>query len=92
MKRLTNLGFTMELTEGAKNFIAEKGHDPQFGARPLHRAIQKYLEDPLAEEILNMNIKNGDIMVAELDESAEKIKFSLKEEEKGKKKGEKSGV
>ena len=86
MKRLTNLGFTMELTEAAKNFIAEKGHDPQFGARPLHRAIQKYLEDPLAEEILNMNIKNGDIMVAGLDESGEKIKFSLKQEEKKKEK------
>lgn len=86
MKRLTNLGFSMELTAAAKNFIAEKGHDPQFGARPLHRAIQKYLEDPLAEEILNMNIKNGDVMVAELDESAEKIKFSLKTEEKKKEK------
>ena len=57
MKRLSNLGFSMELTEEAKNFIAEKGYDQQFGARPLHRAIQKYLEDPLAEEILNMNIK-----------------------------------
>ncbi|MEP7254875.1 MAG: ATP-dependent Clp protease ATP-binding subunit [Ferruginibacter sp.] len=86
MKRLTNLGFSMELSPEAKNFIAEKGHDPQFGARPLHRAIQKYLEDPLAEEILNMNIKNGDIMVAGLDESAEKIKFTLKSEEKKKEK------
>jgi ATP-dependent Clp protease ATP-binding subunit ClpC len=53
MKRLTSLGFSLELTEEAKNFIAEKGYDAQFGARPLHRAIQKYLEDPLAEEILN---------------------------------------
>jgi ATP-dependent Clp protease ATP-binding subunit ClpC len=78
----------MELTENAKSFIADKGYDSQFGARPLHRAIQKYLEDPLAEEILNMNIKNGDVMVAELDESGEKIKFTLKEEEK--KKGKKS--
>ncbi|HEX2682911.1 MAG TPA: ATP-dependent Clp protease ATP-binding subunit [Ferruginibacter sp.] len=88
LKRLTNLGLTMELTENAKSFIADKGYDSQFGARPLHRAIQKYLEDPLAEEILNMNIKNGDVMVAELDESGEKIKFTLKEEEK--KKGKKS--
>ncbi|MBP6287012.1 MAG: ATP-dependent Clp protease ATP-binding subunit [Ferruginibacter sp.] len=86
MKRLSNLGFTMELTEKAKEFIADKGYDSQFGARPLHRAIQKYLEDPLAEEILNMNIKNGDVMVAELDEAAEKIKFTLKEEEKKKEK------
>ena len=86
MKRLSNLGFTMELTEKAKEFIADKGYDSQFGARPLHRAIQKYLEDPLAEEILNMNIKSGDVMVAELDEAAEKIKFTLKEEEKKKEK------
>ena len=86
MKRLTNLGFSMELSEAAKNFIADKGYDSQFGARPLHRAIQKYLEDPLAEEILNMNIKNGDVMIAELDEVADKIKFSLKGEEKKKEK------
>ncbi|HMU09802.1 MAG TPA: ATP-dependent Clp protease ATP-binding subunit [Ferruginibacter sp.] len=86
MKRLANLGFSMELTEKAKEFIADKGYDSQFGARPLHRAIQKYLEDPLAEEILNMSIKSGDVMIAELDEAAEKIRFSLKPEEKKKEK------
>ncbi len=86
MKRLSNLGFTMELTDKAKDFIADRGYDSQFGARPLHRAIQKYLEDPLAEEILNMNIKAGDVMIAELDDSGEKIKFSLKPEEKKKEK------
>ena len=80
MKRLANLGFSMELTEEAKNFIADKGYDSQFGARPLHRAIQKYLEDPLAEEILNTTVKNGDVLIAELDKEAEKIKFVLKEE------------
>jgi ATP-dependent Clp protease ATP-binding subunit ClpC len=48
--RLGNLGYTIELTDEAKEFLAEKGYDPQFGARPLHRAIQKYMEDPLAEE------------------------------------------
>ena len=85
MKRLTNLGFSMELTPESKNFIADKGYDAQFGARPLHRAIQKYLEDPLAEEILNMNVKNGDILVAGMDASAEKIIFTLKEQEEKKK-------
>jgi ATP-dependent Clp protease ATP-binding subunit ClpC len=85
-KRLTNLGLAMELTPEAKSFIADKGYDSQFGARPLHRAIQKYLEDPLAEEILNMNIKNGDVMVAEMDEGGEKIKFVLKKEDKKKEK------
>jgi ATP-dependent Clp protease ATP-binding subunit ClpC len=90
MKRLANLGFSMELSPAAKDFIAEKGYDAQFGARPLHRAIQKYLEDPLAEEILNMSIKPGDIMVADLDTASDKIKFTLKEE--GKKKEKKSEV
>jgi ATP-dependent Clp protease ATP-binding subunit ClpC len=78
MKRLNNLGFTLELTEDAKSFIAEKGYDQQFGARPLHRAIQKYLEDPLAEEILNMNIKAGDILEADLDKEQGKLVFHLK--------------
>lgn len=82
MKRLTNLGFTLELSAEAKDFIADKGYDSQFGARPLHRAIQKYLEDPLAEEILNMSVKNGDILIAELDKETEKIKFHVKEEKK----------
>ena len=77
-KRLTNLGFNLELAEEAKKFIAEKGYDSQFGARPLHRAIQKYLEDPLAEEILNMKIKNGDTLIATLDVENAKIKFEVK--------------
>jgi ATP-dependent Clp protease ATP-binding subunit ClpC len=79
MKRLVNLGFSLELTEEAKNFIADKGYDQQFGARPLHRAIQKYLEDPLAEEILAMQIKQGDVLVADLDKENQKIHFTLKE-------------
>jgi ATP-dependent Clp protease ATP-binding subunit ClpC len=78
-KRLDNLGFKLELTEEAKKFISEKGYDSQFGARPLHRAIQKYLEDPLAEEILNMNVKNGDLLVASLDKENSKIIFGLKD-------------
>jgi ATP-dependent Clp protease ATP-binding subunit ClpC len=86
LKRLASLGFSMELTPEAKDFIADKGYDSQFGARPLHRAIQKYLEDPLAEEILNMSVKNGDVLIAQLDKETEKIKFVLKEEETKKEK------
>jgi len=86
MKRLINLGFTLELAEDAKDFIADKGYDSQFGARPLHRAIQKYLEDPLAEEILNNTIKAGDVVLAELDKEAGKITFRIKEEPKKKEK------
>ncbi|MBO9155030.1 ATP-dependent Clp protease ATP-binding subunit [Chitinophaga sp. GCM10012297] len=78
LARLQTLGFSLELTDEAKGFLAEKGYDQQFGARPLHRAIQKYLEDPLAEEILNMNIHNGDILIADLDKENQKLVFSLK--------------
>ncbi|MBI2282512.1 MAG: ATP-dependent Clp protease ATP-binding subunit [Bacteroidetes bacterium] len=74
-KRLLNLGFSLELTTEAKAFIADKGYDSQFGARPLHRAIQKYLEDPLAEEILNFNIKDGDLLIADLDKEQGKLVF-----------------
>ncbi|WP_276132956.1 ATP-dependent Clp protease ATP-binding subunit [Polluticoccus soli] len=77
LKRLNTLGFSLELMPGAKKFIAEKGYDPQFGARPLHRAIQKYLEDPLAEEILNGHIKEGDVVHADYDENEKKITFAI---------------
>jgi ATP-dependent Clp protease ATP-binding subunit ClpC len=85
LKRLVNLGFSMELTEDAKSFLAEKGYDVQFGARPLHRAIQKYLEDPLAEQILNLNVKPGDVLLADLDKENHQLKFTFKTvEEKSK--------
>ncbi|MEY2638648.1 MAG: hypothetical protein RIR90_130, partial [Bacteroidota bacterium] len=80
-KRLGNLGFSLELTAEAKDFIADKGYDVQFGARPLHRAIQKHLEDPLAEEILNMNVKQGDVLIAGLDKENGKLTFTLKRSE-----------
>lgn len=82
-KRLNTMGFTLKITDEAKEFIAEKGYDVQFGARPLHRAIQKYLEDALAEEILSLNVKQGDILIADLDKENQKIKFEFgkKEEE-----------
>src|SRR6476660_9775209 len=65
--RLEKLGYNIELTSSAKDFLSEKGYDPQFGARPLHRAIQKYVEDPLAEEILRSNAKPGDTFTIELN-------------------------
>jgi ATP-dependent Clp protease ATP-binding subunit ClpC len=81
MKRLANLGFSLELSAEAKEFIADKGYDSQFGARPLHRAIQKYLEDPLAEEILNLHVKAGDTLLAGLDKENGKLTFELKHKE-----------
>lgn len=65
-KRVEELGYTLKLSEKAKVFIAEKGYDPQFGARPLHRAIQKYVEDPLAEEILHAKLEEGDVLLVDL--------------------------
>ena len=81
LKRIQNLGYGLELSEDAKTFLADKGYDQQFGARPLHRAIQKYLEDPLAEEILNMNVKPGDILVVDYDKENDKLFFTVKKEE-----------
>ena len=75
------MGYTLQITDEAKDFIAEKGYDSNFGARPLHRAIQKHLEDPLAEEILNMNIKSGDTLLAVLEKESGKIKFEIKRNE-----------
>src|SRR5690606_17703705 len=72
-KRMVNMGFTLELTAQAKDFVAEKGFDPQFGARPLHRAIQKYLEDPLAEFILNENPPEGTHLAADLKEGGQEL-------------------
>jgi len=86
-KRITDLGYNIELSDSAKEFIADKGYDPQYGARPLNRAIQKYLEDPLAEEILSGNVQEGDTLKADFDKENNKIFFvvekkAIKEEEK----------
>lgn len=77
-KRIKDLGFEIKLTTEAKGFLSERGYDPQFGARPLHRAIQKYVEDPLAEEILRSNAKPGDTFMIELNKEADELKITLK--------------
>lgn len=77
LKRLGGLGFKIKLTAKAKKFVAEKGFDPQFGARPLHRAIQKYIEDPLAEFILNENPEEGSVFNADLDKENEKLVITM---------------
>ncbi len=68
-KRLEGMGYELHLTEEAKEFVAGKGYDPQYGARPLHRAIQKYIEDPLAEFILQTNPGDGAVFEAILNEA-----------------------
>ncbi len=76
--RLVNLGYEVQLTEKAKDFIADKGFDPQYGARPLNRAIQKYLEDLLAEEILKGPLEEGELIEADYEENAEQISLVRK--------------
>ncbi len=74
--RIKALGFTIELSDSAKDFVAEKGYDPKYGARPLNRAIQKYLEDPIAEEILKAQLAQGDVIKADYEEGKEELTFS----------------
>ncbi|CAM4328187.1 ATP-dependent Clp protease ATP-binding subunit [Cytophagaceae bacterium 50C-KIRBA] len=76
--RLSNLGYTVTLTDKAKDYIADKGYDPQYGARPLNRAIQKYLEDPLAEEILRGPLAENEIIEADFEEGATEIVLTRK--------------
>ncbi|MFH0931620.1 MAG: ATP-dependent Clp protease ATP-binding subunit, partial [Candidatus Zixiibacteriota bacterium] len=81
-KRLTEKGITFELTDKAKEFLAEKGYNPTFGARPLKRAIQKYLEDPLAEEILRGQfVKNCHVAVDQRGE--DNLHFEIKIRKEG---------
>ena len=82
--RIKQIGFDIKLSKAAKEYLAEKGFDSDFGARPLNRAIQKYLEDPLAEEILKSDIKEGDVIKVDFDKKKEELTFK-KEKAKPKK-------
>ncbi|GAB5399440.1 MAG: ATP-dependent Clp protease ATP-binding subunit [Aureisphaera sp.] len=80
--RISDLGYNLKLTEKAKDYIADKGFDKDYGARPLKRAIQKYIEDALAEEIINSNLKEGDTITMDLDEKADELKIQIKKQKK----------
>ena len=84
LKRISELGYTLKLSKKAKSFIAEKGFDKQYGARPLKRAIQKYVEDALAEEIIKSNAHEGDTISLDLgkDDTKLDIKIILPKETK----------
>lgn len=77
-KRIESIGYGIKVNKAAKEFLAEKGFDAEFGARPLNRAIQKYLEDPMAEEILKADIAEGDVIEASYDKGSEELKFKVK--------------
>jgi ATP-dependent Clp protease ATP-binding subunit ClpC len=76
--RITAIGYHVELTEKAKDFLAEKGYDHQFGARPLNRAIQKYLEDPVAEEILKGEVAEGGTILADYEGTGDELTIKVK--------------
>jgi ATP-dependent Clp protease ATP-binding subunit ClpC len=75
--RIHALGYKVQLTESAKDFLAEKGYDAQYGARPLNRAIQKYLEDPIAEELIKGEIQAGDIILADFVLEEEELRVKI---------------
>ena len=76
-KRVVDLGYGFEVTDSAKDFIVEKGYDEKYGARPLRRAIQKHLEDPFAEEIINSAVEEGDLLKADFKEGDEGLTISV---------------
>lgn len=77
-QRVKALGYQLELTQKALDFIADKGFDKQYGARPLKRAIQKYVEDLLAEEIINGNIHENDVLVMDKSKKEEELTVTIK--------------
>jgi ATP-dependent Clp protease ATP-binding subunit ClpC len=76
--RINALGYQVELTAKAKDFLGEKGYDQQFGARPLNRAVQRYLEDPVAEEILKGEIEEGATILADHDGKSDQLTVKIK--------------
>ncbi len=77
-KRVSQLGYELVITEAAKDFIASKGYDVQFGARPLKRAIQKYLEDEMAEMIIRASVGEGDTIIVDFNEEEQQIVTEVK--------------
>ena len=75
--RIESLGYGISLTDSAKDFLVEKGYDEQFGARPLRRALQKYLEDPLAEEIINAQLQEGDRIEGDAMEGQDELAIRI---------------
>ncbi len=80
--RIKALGYDLTLTKKAKDYIANKGFDSDYGARPLKRAIQKYIEDALAEEIINSNLKEGDAITMDLDDKKNELSIKIKKQKK----------
>ena len=77
LDRISELGYKLKLSKKAKSFIAEKGFDKQYGARPLKRAIQKYVEDAIAEEIIKSNIQEGDSITMDIGKNDTELSIKI---------------
>jgi ATP-dependent Clp protease ATP-binding subunit ClpC len=77
VKRVTELGYKIEMTAEAKQFLADKGYDIQYGARPLKRALQNYVEDEISELLLDGALQPGDTMTVSKDCEYSKLKFDV---------------
>jgi ATP-dependent Clp protease ATP-binding subunit ClpC len=77
-ERIKDIGYDLKLSDKAKDYIAEKGFDKEYGARPLKRAIQKYIEDALAEEIVNSKLEEGDRITMDLNEAEDRLDINIK--------------
>jgi len=82
LDRIDGLGYKLKLSEKAKDYIADKGFDRQYGARPLKRAIQKYIEDALAEKIVNSQLNENDSIFMDLDEEKDELTIKIKKAKK----------
>ena len=80
--RIKDLGYNLKLSKNAKDYIADKGFDKQYGARPLKRAIQKYIEDALAEEIITSHVQDGDHIIIDLDDKTQELNIKIEKAEK----------
>ncbi|MBT8209872.1 MAG: ATP-dependent Clp protease ATP-binding subunit, partial [Eudoraea sp.] len=81
-QRIREIGYNLSLTDKAKDYIADKGFDKQYGARPLKRAIQKYIEDALAEEIVNSKLEEGDSISMDYEKKGDKLTIEIKKAKK----------
>jgi ATP-dependent Clp protease ATP-binding subunit ClpC len=89
-KRVNELGYKVKITDNAKEFLTDKGYDQNFGARPLKRAIQKYIEDPMAEEIIKGELVEGDTIELDYETGQDGLKINISKPPKPKKKKEES--
>ena len=81
LDRLKNRQISVKMQDKAKDFLIEDGYDPEYGARPMRRSVEKHLEDPLAEHLLRGDVKEGDSIVVSVDKKQKKLKFKVQKSE-----------